>query len=56
MNKEARGARRRLRTGELPGARIMAGASALAIGVATHGIAIQAAGTAALMVMLASEP
>ena len=54
MSKKARGARRRLRTGELPGARIMAGASALAIGVATHGIAIQAAGTAALMAMLAA--
>ena len=54
MSKKVRGARRRLRTGELPGARIMAGASALAIGVATHGIAIQAAGTAALTPMLAA--
>ncbi|MDE0048430.1 MAG: hypothetical protein OXO52_01490 [Rhodospirillales bacterium] len=52
MSRKARGAQRRLRTGELPGARIMAGASALAIGVATHGIAIQAAGTAALTTML----
>ena len=49
MSREARGARRRLRTGELPGARIMAGASALAIG-----IAIQAAATAALTPMLAA--
>ena len=54
MSRKARGARRRLRTGERPGARIMAGASALAIVVATHGIAIQAAGTAALMPMLAA--
>ena len=52
MSKKARGAPRRLRTGKLPGARIMAGASALAIGVATHGIAIQVAGPAALTPML----
>ena len=54
MSKRARGARRHLRTGKLPGARIMAGASALAIGVATHGIAIQVAGPAALTLMLAA--
>ncbi len=43
MSKEARCARRHLRS------RIMAGASALAIGIAIHGIAIQAAATGALM-------
>ena len=36
MIKAARGARRRRRTGELPGTHIMAGASALAIGIAIH--------------------
>ena len=59
MNKGARCARRRLRTGERPGTRIMAGASALAIGIAIHGIsiqgiAIQAAATGALMPMFAA--
>ena len=57
MSKGARGARRRLRRGELPGTHIMAGASALAIGIAIHGIsipgiAIHAAATAALTPML----
>ena len=36
MSKGARCARRHLRTGELPGTRFMAGASALAIGIAIH--------------------
>ena len=49
MSREARGARKRLRTGQLPGAHVMAGVSALAIG-----IAIQAAATAALTPMLAA--
>ncbi len=49
MSKGAQGARRRLRTGELPGSHIMAGASALAIGIAIH-----AAATAALTPMLAA--
>ena len=48
MNKGARCARRRLRS------RIMAGASALAIGIAIHGIAIQAAATGALIPMFAA--
>ena len=50
MSEGAQGARRRLRTGELPRTHIMAGASALAIGIAIH-----AAATAALTPML-SEP
>ena len=66
MNEGARCARRRLRTGELPGpgkrpgtgerpgTRIMAGASALAIGIAIHGIAIQVAATGALTPMFAT--
>ena len=49
MSKGAQGARRRLRTGELPGTHIMAGASALAIGIAIH-----AAATAALTPMLSA--
>ena len=48
MRKEARCARRHLRS------RIMAGASALAIGIAIQGIAIQAAATGALMPMFAT--
>ena len=48
MSKEARCARKHLRS------RIMAGASALAIGIAIHGIAIQAAATGALMPMFAA--
>ena len=48
MSKGARCARRHLRTGELPGTRFMAGASAFAIGIAIHGIAIHAAVTAVL--------
>ena len=54
MSKGAQGARRRLRTGELPGTHIIAGASALAIGIAIHGIAIHAAATAALTPMLSA--
>ena len=64
MSKGAQGARRRLRTGELPGSHILAGASALAIGIAIHGIsipgisipgiAIHAAATAALTAMLSA--
>ena len=48
MNKRARCARKH------PRSRIMAGASALAIGIAIHGIAIQAAATGALMPMFAT--
>ena len=55
MNKGAQGAHRRLRTGGLPGSYILAGASALAIGIAIPGIAIPAAATAALTAML-TEP
>ena len=49
MNEGAQGAGRRLRTGELAGARMMAGASALAIRIAVHAVA-----TAALTLMLAA--
>ena len=54
MSTGTRGARRRLRTGELPGTHIMAGVSALAIGIAIPGIAIHAAATAALTPMFAA--
>ena len=59
MSKGAQGARRRLRTGGLPGSHILAGASALAIGIsipgiAIPGIAIHAAATAALAPMFAA--
>ena len=54
MIKGTRGARRRLRTGELPGSHILAGVSALAIGIAIPGIAIHAAATATLMPMFAA--
>ena len=57
MSKGAQGARRRLRTGGLLGSHILAGASALAIGIsipgiAIPGIAIHAGATAALTAML----
>ena len=59
MSKGAQGARRRLWTGGLPGSHILAGASALAIGIsipgiAIPGIAIHAAATAALAPMFAA--